>query len=114
MTVTYDSRCADCSVDTSFETGVLHYYSARKDLWRQATPDGAQCLCLDCLERRIGRAVTEADFLATPVEIMTRFAGQEVEPLPSAERQRELNSYREFQRHGGWRSPAFKQWEQQR
>jgi hypothetical protein len=98
MTATYDGRCADCGIDTSFESGVGHYYSARAELWRQATPDGALCLCLDCLERRIGRALTEADILATPLEIMARFAGRAVEPLPPAERQQELDSYRDFQR----------------
>jgi hypothetical protein len=40
------AHCADCRIDTSFETGVGHYYTAKTELWRQATPDGAQRLCL--------------------------------------------------------------------
>jgi hypothetical protein len=94
----YNDNCADCRIDTSFESGNGHYYTVRAELWRQATPDGAQCLCIDCLKRRIGRSVIEADFLATPPDIMARFAGRAGEPLPPAERQRELDDYRDFAR----------------
>lgn len=72
-------RCPDCRVDTSFGTGIGHYYTVHATVWRQAwqgsTRAGAH-LCLDCLEKRLRRPVSEADFMATPPEILARFAGR--------------------------------------
>ena len=96
----YADRCADCRIDTSFATGIGHFYTVHEELWQRATPDKAHFLCLDCLETRLGRPLVEADFLATPPEILARFAGQSEEVLPSAERQRALQDWRDFSRAG--------------
>lgn len=95
--------CHDCGVDTSFATGIGHYYTLRNDVWQQATHGDARVcfLCLDCLQRRLGRPLIEADFLATPPEILARFAGEAGKPLPPAERQRELDSWRAYCRAAG-------------
>jgi len=55
-------RCVDCGKDTS-DSG--EYYSVRDDVWAAsglAANDGM--LCLACLERRIKRPLTAADFAA--------------------------------------------------
>jgi hypothetical protein len=92
--------CADCGVDTSFATGCGHFYTLDSGLWRRAATDGARCLCLDCVEVRLGRPVVEADFIATPPEILARLAGQPervASKLPD-ERQRELDAWRAWRR----------------
>jgi hypothetical protein len=93
--------CADCGVDTSFDTGIGHYYTVRDEIWLAAMPDHRGSLCLDCLEQRLRRPLTEADFTATPVEILERFAGEAAEPKPSAERQAELDSWRAYTAESG-------------
>jgi hypothetical protein len=50
--------CLECEVDT-FEIGEFSYM-VRRDVWLAAVPwntDGGMfdCLCIGCLERRIGR-----------------------------------------------------------
>jgi hypothetical protein len=54
--------CVDCDLDT-LEAG--HYYSVHDALWAAAgmAPNGGM-LCLDCLERRLGRALALDDFNA--------------------------------------------------
>jgi hypothetical protein len=93
--------CNDCRVDTSLATGNGHYYAVREDVWRRAVPKSGgrrppRYLCLDCLEARLGAPLTQADFLATPPEILARFAGEAREPKPPSERQRELDEWRAF------------------
>ena len=95
--------CNDCRVDTSLATGNGHYYAVREDVWRRAVPKSGgrrppRYLCLDCLEARHGAPLTQADFLATPPEILARFAGEAREPKPPIERQRELDEWRAFMR----------------
>jgi hypothetical protein len=63
--------CLDCGVDTSFATGIGHYYRATNEVWHQAVPDGRGMLCLDCLEKRLGRLLVRGDFERTPFEIAT-------------------------------------------
>jgi hypothetical protein len=65
----------DCGVDTSFATGIGHYYTVHEEVWRSVVPDGGGRLCLDCLQARLGRPLVRADFVATPYEIQSRFAG---------------------------------------
>jgi hypothetical protein len=53
--------CLDCQIDVVEEE---HYCMLRRPVWRQTglgPYDGV--LCLDCIERRIGRRLTLADFL---------------------------------------------------
>jgi hypothetical protein len=69
--------CRDCGVDTSFGTGNGHYYLACDDVWREAVPGGEGQLCLDCLERRLGRPLVRGDFVRTPCEIASSMAPPE-------------------------------------
>src|SRR5262245_28357204 len=77
-----DVLCRDCGVNTDFHGE--HYYALDDDLWRQVTPDNARFLCLDCLERRLGRPLAANDFVATPSEIMDRYDGGPSTPPPAA------------------------------
>ena len=54
-------RCVDCGKDT----GGGEYYTVDDDLWAASgmEPHGGM-LCLSCLEKRIGRPLTEEDFTA--------------------------------------------------
>jgi hypothetical protein len=48
----------------------LEYYVVNKDVWAAAhrgTYDRRGFLCIGCLERRIGRKLTPADFTKAPV-----------------------------------------------
>ena len=56
-----DWGCADCGVDTKVE-----YYMVHKELWKSATHKEI-LLCVGCLEKRIGRRLTPADFTDYPV-----------------------------------------------
>jgi len=101
-----DFRCADCKLDTGFG----NYYTLHDAAWLEATPDGARMLCVDCLEVRLGRRVTAADFLITPPEMEMRFCAMRQGHLPDngaldrpfAVRQREFQDWRAFIR---WRQP---------
>lgn len=54
--------CLDCRRDTSDE-----YYMVHDELWIEANPDDEGMLCVLCLERRLGRRLTSADFTDAPV-----------------------------------------------
>jgi hypothetical protein len=53
--------CLDCDKDTV--TGDGDYYMVRDEVWAASgvTPGGGM-LCITCLERRVGRELTLADF----------------------------------------------------
>jgi hypothetical protein len=50
--------CLDCGWDTQNEYFIVHH-----DLWHQAVRRRYGFLCVPCLEHRIGRRLTPADFL---------------------------------------------------
>jgi hypothetical protein len=54
-----DWRCADCGIDTD---AIDEYYMLHDPIWQQAADDVAGHLCIGCLERRLGRTLTAADF----------------------------------------------------
>ena len=54
--------CIDCGIDT-LEAG--ESYMVRDDVWPLAYHGGR--LCVGCLERRIGRRLTPADFTGVPL-----------------------------------------------
>lgn len=57
--------CIDCTVDTD---KIDEYYSVEEDVWQQAkTGELDGMLCIGCLEQRIGRPLTPADFIDAPV-----------------------------------------------
>jgi hypothetical protein len=89
--------CHDCDIDTSH----WHYYMLHDEVWQQATKattGRVRFLCLDCLEARLGRPLVEADFVLTPPEMAARFDGEGHEPLPPAQRQWELDTWRAYGR----------------
>lgn len=56
--------CMDCKV----HTGTLNeYYMVHDDIWLFANPDDFGMLCVSCLETRLGRMLTPADFTDAPV-----------------------------------------------
>jgi hypothetical protein len=62
-----DVRCVDCRVDT---IGVREFYRVHDSVRPLAELGG--CLCIGCLEERIGRRLTPADFTDAPIN---RFGG---------------------------------------
>lgn len=59
-----DFDCLDCGQDTG-EFGLNEYYAVHNDVWAQTglgPEDGL--LCIGCLEQRIERQLTAADFPA--------------------------------------------------
>jgi hypothetical protein len=54
-----------------------HYYLVHRETWLAAVPGSRGELCLDCLEARLGRRLTSADFVATPFEIFARMHGKD-------------------------------------
>ena len=56
--------CVDCSVNTLDND---EYYMVHDDLWNSAGMDGdGGMLCIGCLEARLGRELTSADFMDAP------------------------------------------------
>jgi hypothetical protein len=70
MVSTYTTKCADCGLDT---IAAGEWYMVHDQIWQQAwgsleyTGPGQQVLCIGCLENRIGRKLTSADFTAASV-----------------------------------------------
>lgn len=67
--------CTDCGVDTrSLGEDV---YTIRRTVWSVAYPDyprvgvGSSRPCIRCLERRLGRTLTAADFILPPQSTAT-------------------------------------------
>jgi hypothetical protein len=61
----HSTRCVDCRAETvSTRPGVpTEYYRVRNELWKAAGMDEyGGCLCIGCLEIRIGRRLQAADF----------------------------------------------------
>ena len=60
--------CLDCNVDTE---KINEFYMVHDYLWNQAVPDQYErenrVLCIGCLEERLGRVLTAADFTNFPV-----------------------------------------------
>lgn len=87
--------CLDCGIDTSTETGIGEYYHVHESVWFEAfgsTYDDvlfeglwaeheriimAGFLCVGCLESRIGRQLTAADFSGAPVNHPTLYRKSE-------------------------------------
>ncbi len=73
-----EAPCADCQMDTF----ALHeYYMVHHAVWRAAGMTRGRrraFLCIGCLERRLGRELTAADFLPCRLnEANARGAGSE-------------------------------------
>ncbi|MFH0244433.1 hypothetical protein ACGRHY_18915 [Streptomyces sp. HK10] len=59
---TQDWGCVDCRTDTRCE-----YYHLRGEVWQAAGMGPKGLLCIGCLERRLGRRVSRADFTGVPI-----------------------------------------------
>ena len=73
--------CFDCGIDTLATGG--DWYMVHNDLWKLAWPNTKQAsgrvekplseiLCLCCLESRLGRTLTPADFTDAPINNQLR------------------------------------------
>jgi hypothetical protein len=54
-----DWRCLDCRINTD---EIDEYYMLRNEVWTEANPKIDGQLCISCVERRLGRTLTAADF----------------------------------------------------
>jgi hypothetical protein len=52
-------ECLDCGVDTA---EIDEYYMVHNSIWYDANPNIEGMLCIECLERRIGRELNPYDF----------------------------------------------------
>lgn len=63
------SPCADCGIETlPTDERRAEWYHVHPEVWEQTglgIDDG--CLCIGCLETRLGRTLTRADFTDAPV-----------------------------------------------
>jgi hypothetical protein len=69
--------CKDCGVNTSHRSGIREYYMVHDRVWHVAhrtneLPSGF--LCVGCLERRLGRELTAADFKPVPCNYVFRYS----------------------------------------
>jgi hypothetical protein len=57
--VVCDWRCLDCNINTD---AIDEYYMLRNEVWAQVNPGIDGQLCIGCVEHRLGRTLTAADF----------------------------------------------------
>jgi hypothetical protein len=59
------TACRDCGVDT-FE--INEYYMLLNEIWQECIPEEKSALlCIKCVEKRLGRKLTSADFSVCPL-----------------------------------------------
>jgi hypothetical protein len=63
-----DCRCLDCKINTD---AIDEYYMLRNEVWAEANPDIDGQLCISCVEHRLGRTLTAADFTDRRVNTST-------------------------------------------
>jgi hypothetical protein len=56
--------CMDCKKDTNNSNEI---YSLKQRIWLRANPLIARMLCLECVERRLGRNLVADDFSRAPI-----------------------------------------------
>jgi hypothetical protein len=68
-----DNTCHDCGVDARNER-----YMVIDETWRQSGlgPHGG-VLCVGCLETRLGRRLTQTDFMWIPINVTALWLGSE-------------------------------------
>ncbi|GGK32816.1 HEAT repeat domain-containing protein [Nocardia camponoti] len=57
-------ECAGCAVDTQT---IDEYYMLQNALWESVSTEGERLLCIGCVEDRLGRTLTAADFTEVDV-----------------------------------------------
>ena len=55
-------KCMDCKISTWTEHYMVHDW-----LWKKVSPNVLGLLCIGCLECRLGRELTKADFTDAPI-----------------------------------------------
>lgn len=68
--------CHDCGVETSGLGNLNELYMLRNEIWK-LTGVGEGYLCIGCLETRLGRELTGADFFGCPLNSMPEFQRSE-------------------------------------
>ena len=65
----FDTICVDCGVETlPTDDRAAEFYMVHDDVWAAAgVPVPGGCLCVGCLETRLGRQLTRADFTDAPI-----------------------------------------------
>jgi hypothetical protein len=63
-----DWRCLDCKINTD---AIDEYYMLRNEVWEEANADIDGKLCISCVERRLGRTLTAADFTGGKINTST-------------------------------------------
>lgn len=59
-------NCLDCTKSCN-QDGLNEYYMVQAAVWHAANPKGRGMLCIGCLESRLGRRLTPADFTSAPI-----------------------------------------------
>ena len=59
-----ENDCMDCGLDT---LAMNEYYMVKKKIWKIVNPGVDGMLCIGCLEDRLGRQLTAADFTKAPL-----------------------------------------------
>ena len=59
-------KCLDCGVHTG---DIDEYYTVEDEVWLEANPQDYGMLCIGCLETRLGRVLTPADFPEYPINM---------------------------------------------
>lgn len=72
--------CVDCGVDTNPTDGLelrSEFYMVHDEVWAAAgmEPNGG-CLCVGCLEKRLGRKLWAGDFRDVPINDLTNQDGE--------------------------------------
>lgn len=75
--------CLDCGIHT---TDIGEYFMVQDTLWRKVCPAPRAMMCIGCLEKRLGRELTPADFTDAPINgaggksarLLARITGQQV------------------------------------
>lgn len=63
-----DWRCLDCKINTD---AIDEYYMLQNEVWAEANPEIDGKLCISCVERRLGRILTAADFTGGKINTST-------------------------------------------
>lgn len=62
-----DWSCAECKADTNND---IDYHMLQFDLWDKIAKKKEHFLCLDCVEKRLGRPIERKDLLPCPLNFM--------------------------------------------
>ncbi len=76
MNIYDDTRCQDCRVETNhlMTDKCAEWYIVFDSVWEQATKDTpANFLCIGCLEKRLSRKLTRADFSDAPLNSLSGY-----------------------------------------